>query len=185
MEAIARSGEEDTEALLGRCHQIDVSVASEECAFQVAEITSDPTACAQSGRFRTDCRLHLLSARFSKWTPSTAMADDPDLHLQLMQESALVGLHPDDVRTWSAWFRWVLGRRLPLDRAICQNIAREERRTACWETGRALYQDRLNQARDRGTFPCDGGPLPEILTHTPDPELDTLRAARKVEDLCP
>lgn len=185
VEAMARGDDEPVTALLQRCEDLGDGLARDECAFQVAEIRGDPTACARAGRFADDCRLHLLSLAFRDWVPADARADDLDLQRRLSEKAQGVGLSPNDERAWSAWFRWVLGSRPPLDRQVCEAIPDPVRRVACRETGRALYQDRLNRARDRGTYPCDGGPLPPELATTADPELDALRRRRETEDLCP
>jgi len=184
VEAIARQEDESTAALLTRCASLEDGLARDECAFQVAEIRDDASACGSAGRFADDCRLHLLSAGFATWIPRSARADDLALQEKLSARARSVGLGPEDERAWSAWFRWVLGMSLPLDRAVCESVPDASRRVACRETGRALYGDRLNHARDAGTYPCHGEPLPPDLATTPDPELDALRHRRETEDLC-
>ena len=101
-----------------------------------------------------------------------------------------MGRAAGDMRPWSAWFRWVLGQQRPLDRGSCLALEGELRQ-ACWNTGRALYQDRLNRARDQGSYPCPAeqsgqrAPLPAALRHGADAELDQLRLEREAADLCP
>ncbi len=95
-----------------------------------------------------------------------------------------MGLAQDDPRAWSSWFRWVLGQQATLDRSVCHALEPAVAE-ACWRTGQALYDDRLNQARDQGLYPCDGGATPALLAHAPDEELDALRMARERIDLCP
>ncbi len=185
VEAIAAFHDEPTSSLLSRCHSLDSDMAVQECAFQVAEARNDPEACSNAGRFEPDCRLHLLSGSFKSWVEKGTRASDPDLHRQMEQKCLDVGLQPDDLRAWSALFRWVLGSSLPLDRAVCREITRPDRSDACWQTGRALYEDRLNQARDTRSYPCDGGPLPQDLLTTPDPQLESIRNRRVHQDICP
>ena len=93
------------------------------------------------------------------------------------------GLSVDDMRPWSAYYRWVLGQHQPFDRASCSKIAHPMRKEACEKTGLAVYNDLLNNARDRKLIPCPSrAPLPPELVHTPDAELDALIQSR--EDLC-
>jgi len=84
-----------------------------------------------------------------------------------------------------ALYRWVLGSMRPLDREACARAPEPDLVLACRRTGLALYADRLNHARDSGTFPCDGGPLPPELAHTPDSEIEAMVRWRTKDDLCP
>jgi hypothetical protein len=172
-----------TADLLARCQALDSPRAAQECAFQVGERRRDPKACAQAGDFADDCRLHLLTATFSAWVPKDAAVDDPLLHQRLTTEAVQVGLDQEDPRAWSAWFRRVLDQRPAIDRSSCRELA-APLAEACWQTGRALYEDRLNMARDRGIVPCDGGAPPSFLATGGDAELDARREERMAQDLC-
>lgn len=149
-----------------------------ECVFQLAEKTGDASLCPGAAPFADDCALHVLSRGFASLGATLPGAGEAAVSARI----AAAGLAPDDPRPWSAWYRWVLGAQRPLDRGTCAAVADPMRREACLRTGVALYQDRLNRARDTGTYPCDGGALPPELQHAPDPELDGVRAART--DLC-
>ncbi len=166
-------------ATRGSCDSL-VGAAHDECIFRAAEAAGDAKMCRDAGAFADDCRLHLFSAGFARWAPSdpTAGRDEAMVEPHILD----AGLAVDDPRPWSAWYRHVLSARRPIDRAGCTAIPLELRREACLHTGIALYNDLLNMARDKKLYPCDGGALPEVLTTTPDPELDAVRAARK--DLC-
>lgn len=160
-----------------------------ECWFVLAERERDPALCARAGAFRDDCALHVLSRAFPRWIDPQTRPGDPQ-EQELVDRIAQIGMAPDDPRPWSAWYRWVLSQGAPLDRAACRAVPDPMRREACLQTGLALYGDRLNRARDtrdRAPLPCplpaDPALLPPDLRHTPDPELDALRASRS--DLCP
>lgn len=162
------------------CARIGDATLQGECWFMVAEHTKDATLCPRAAPFADDCALHVLSNGFAAWVePGTRPGDRED---DVAARIVAAGLAADDPRPWSAWYRWVLGGLQPLDRAACDVVADATRREACRRTGLALYQDRLNHARDTGRYPCGGGPLPDDLVTTPDPELDAARAART--DLC-
>ena len=175
---------EPTAALLERCAELTPLGMAHECAFQVGERRSDPEACALADRYADDCRLHLLSAGFRAWVPKDARVDDAVLLQRLANEAQAVGLGANDPRAWSAWFRGVLDQQPSVDRAACQHLA-PPMAEACWQTGRALYEDRLNMARDRGMVPCDGGAPPRFLATGGDAELDARLEARMAQDLCP
>lgn len=152
----------------------------DECVFRSAERAGDAGKCRDAGAYADDCRLHLLSAGFSKWAPKEPL---PGRDEALVEPHIIAaGLAVDDPRPWSAWYRYALGARRPIDRGTCASIPEELRREACTHTGIAMYNDLLNMARDKKLYPCDGGPLPEFLATTPDNELDALRAGRT--DLC-
>ncbi len=163
------------------CGRIEAEKVRGECWFQIAEKTRDPALCAKATPFVDDCALHVLSQAFPKAIPAGSRPGEHEDAAEALILSS--GLAVTDMRPWSAWYRWVLGGMQPLDRAACAGVADPDRREACTHTGVALYQDLLNNARDRGLYPCDGGPLPPYLQTTPDPELDALRASRT--DLCP
>lgn len=172
---IARVGREGVDW----CGETTAGRARGECYFQLAERTGDPSLCPRATPFADDCALHLLSRGFGELLPASPGEKESEVAARI----AAAGLGPEDPRPWSAWYRWVLGGQRPLDRASCAQVAEPLRREACERTGVALYHDLLNRARDLRTYPCDGGPLPPELQHTPDPELDAARAARA--DLCP
>ena len=168
------------------CGPIQDQALLSECWFVLAERERDPALCAKAGAFRDDCALHVLSRAFPRWIDPQTRPGDPQ-EQELVDRIAQIGMAPDDPRPWSAWYRWVLGQRAPLDRAACHAAPDPMRRDACLQTGLALYSDRLNRARDARTLPCplpaDSALLPAELRHTPDPELDAMRASRS--DLCP
>ncbi len=184
MEAMAQRPAPDSAWLLQRCAEIEPSWVAHECAFQVAERRDDPAACGVAGPFEDDCRLHLLSSSFTSWADPEAPASDRDQLALLAEQVSRVGLGADDARAWSAWFRWVLGRSSIMDRSACLPLP-SPLREACWETGRALYNDRLNHLRDRGLYPCDGSTPPTQALHTPDEELQAILQDREARELCP
>ena len=167
------------------CSRISAEQIQQECWFALAERKKDVTLCLSAGSFRDDCVLHILSQSFVLWVdPATIPGgvQEEEMALRIKQ----TGMDPSDPRPWSAWYRWVLGQRLPLDRGACGRVEDVFRREACMATGVALYNDRLNRARDRGSYPCPApgsAGLPPDLQYTPDGDLDTLRASRS--DLCP
>ncbi len=165
------------------CARIDTERVQEECWFALAERKKDTALCASAGAFRDDCVLHVLSQSFALWVDPAAGPGDQDEEFAARVKQT--GMDPADPRPWSAWYRWVLGQRLPLDRGACGRVGDAARREACMATGIALYNDRLNRARDRRSYPCpapDQTGLPPDLQYTPDGDLDTLRASRS--DLC-
>jgi hypothetical protein len=179
-EALAKP---DPDAAAGLCAGLPDGVGRDECGFQVAERTEDAARCDAAGRFADDCRMHL-------WTRAVQRAFPPGTHPdeaepELARLAAAAGFGPDDPRPWIAATRHLLGRMRPLDRGRCDGLSAPTRRKVCKDAARDLFHDRLNHARDTGTFPCDGGPLPDVLQHTPDPELDAIIAERKGRDLCP
>lgn len=185
IEGMAKDPDETTASLLQRCRTVAVGTWLDECAFQVAEKRNDSLACDHAGRFQDDCRLHLFSTGLRSWVSENARVDDPEIGRRAEKEIQKNGLPATDGRAWSAFYRWVLGRQAPLDRAACASIAESERRSICMETGKALYTDRLNHARDSRSFPCQGGAMPTELEVVQDPELLSLRTQRAAQDLCP
>jgi hypothetical protein len=153
-----------------------------ECWFQVAEKGRDASLCKKAGEFREDCALHLLSSSFGTLVVKGTRPGEQEDKIEVKIKEA--GLDPTDPRPWSAYYRWVLGGRRPLDRSLCRVVTDPMRQEACLQTGIAAYNDLLNYARDTQTFPCPkGSPLPKLLLYAPDPELDALIAGRT--DLCP
>ncbi len=163
------------------CEAVRGDRARAECAFRDAEASGSPARCADAGEWVDDCRMHLWTASFERWAPKDVAPGDADDLAAL--ELVPFGFSADDPRPWSAWYRWLLGRSRPLDRAACRTIADPDRAEACLKTGLAYYDDLLNMARDRKLYPCDGSALPAVLQYAPDAELDALRARRS--DLCP
>ncbi len=166
-----------------RCDDARAEHARGECRFRLAERTLDARICARAAPFAEDCALHVLSASFRTWVPAGAAPGGPEED-RLAERIAASGLAVDDPRPWSAWYRWVLGAQRPLDRSACGKVASPERREACIQTGRAVFEDRLNRARDEGTLGCGTSPgehdaLPETLRHTADAELDAIVALRR------
>jgi hypothetical protein len=184
VEAMAVEKNESVTELLGLCRAIPTDLLVDECAFQVAEKRKDAQACDQAGRFQADCRLHLLSASFASWIPRAATVNDPTLDARLEQEIVRVGLSAQDDRPWSAYYRWILGSHAPIDRGSCRAITVSEHRESCLQTGRALYDDRLNHARDTKTFPCDGSALPPDIQTGDDADLAGILEKRTATDLC-
>lgn len=152
-----------------------------ECAFRRAERSGNVAECADAGSFADDCRMHLWSASFTRWAPQPTLVGRDELLVQREIEKG--GFAEGDLRPWSAWFRYSLGEQPMLDRGACQSVLLPVAREACFATGLSLYGDRLNAARDRGLYPCDGGELPAFLRYVADVEIDQLRASR--HDLCP
>lgn len=144
----------------------------------LAETNLRPDLCREAGPFADDCALHVVSWKFAT---SKELSEDA-----AAADIIASGLAVDDPRPWSAYFRELLGRAQPLDRSVCGAGSTPAREEACKRTGLALFEDRMNQARDRGTFMCvDGaptGPWPDLVAWAPDPELDEAFAARS--DLC-
>jgi hypothetical protein len=172
--AVERSGDD-------RCADVRGDRARGECWFRLAEHRRDASLCERAAPYVDDCAMHVLTDGFSDWLPKDARPGE--IEDEAAGRIAAAGLSPDDPRPWSAVYRTVLGRARPFDRASCAAVADATRREACERTGLAHYGDLLNHARDSGQYPCEGGPLPPLLQHTPDPELDALRASRA--DLCP
>ncbi len=184
VEAWAGAKSASTSDLLARCASLEATWMAQECAFQIGERRSDPSACAQAGAFADDCRLHLATRGFDAWMPRDARVDDPALHARMIREAEAATLSADDLRVWSAFFRRVLAQQPTLDRRPCRTLP-PPLDDACWRTGGEHYHDRLNMARDQGLYPCQGGDLPGFLRTVEDPELDALRQAREPGDLCP
>ncbi len=176
----------DTDAAQALCDSLvgdELGLYRDECGFQVAERSGDPERCATAGRFADDCRLHQLSSALGGAIPRGAAPGG--FESQLAPQLAQWGFAEDDLRPWSAAYRWVLGGQRPLDLGSCAAVARPELAEACVRTGLAHYEDVLNHARDTGSFPCDGSALTGRLAHMPHPELDALIERRRQEDLCP
>ena len=90
---------------------------------------------------------------------------------------------PDDPRPWSALYRALLEARTPLDRAVCDAASEPMLVESCRQTALAVYNDRLNRARDRLRW-CPGAPVPDALAHTEDPDLEAMLLRRAEEELC-
>ncbi len=163
------------------CEAVGDATLRGECWFQLAEATSDAALCPRATPFVDDCALHVLSRAFPKWLPKASRPGEHEA--EAAARIAEAGLAADDMRPWSAFYRHVLGSTRPIDRSTCDKVDDPARREACKRTGIAMYQDLLNHARDHALYPCDGGPLPSVLAHAPDPELDAVIAGRR--DLCP
>lgn len=146
-----------------------------ECWFLRAEKNREAAACANAGAFAFDCRMHLYTRALQVEVKDARVEPDES---GVAARIAAAGFEPADMRPWSAWYRHALARRRPLDRSVCRALTDPAHQQACLQTGLSLYNDYLNVARDRHLYKCDGGPLPELLQTTPDPELDALRATR-------
>ena len=160
------------------CADISGALLADECHFMVAERLREPTLCDKAGRFRDDCRLHLLQQTTAAAKP--AAPDDPALAALIARS----GFEDDDPRALTLVFRHALGARAPLDLSGCERSISEE---WCVRAGEGLLNDRLNHARDTGAISeawCSGerDSVPS-LRYTPHPALDATVARRS--DLCP
>jgi hypothetical protein len=165
----------------GGCAAVGEGRKRDDCVFRLAERSEDVSLCDEAGAFEEQCRMHLWSASFERWAPKQAPV--PGSEPAVRKALIAAGFQENDPRPWSAWYRHALGKHRPIDRMACLEIPETMERESCLATGLALYGDRLNAARDRGLYPCDGGELPDFLLATPDPEIEALRSART--DLCP
>lgn len=166
------------------CEELAAGVWQDECWFVLAERARRPELCEKAGRFQDDCRLHALSARIVKVVgprPPGAFEE----HLRPVIQA--LGFAADDPRPWSAGYRFSLESQHPLDRGSCEAAPADPRldlRTVCRQTALAVFDDRINRARDRRLVPCPDGPLPEALAFLPDPDLEARLAERRAADLC-
>ncbi len=169
------AGAASQSARTGLCAHVVTDGDKGECAFAVAELLGTPELCRDAGPFADDCALHVVSAVFAR----QSTLDEGEARAQI----TLAGLAADDPRPWSAYFREVLGRKQPLAPSTCDS-ASPALKEGCRQTARALFDDRLNQARDRRQFTCtDGQPTPPWpFAWEPDPVLDAAFASRG--DLC-
>lgn len=179
-EALAHT---DADAAATLCAGLPDGTPQDECGFQVAERSGDATRCATAGRFAEDCRMHVWSRSLAEALPRSTSLAEAEPRVQLLAEAA--GFTERDPRPWVVLARYLLGADTPLDRSRCDALVEPERRRVCKDAARDLFHDRLNHARDTGTFPCGGGPLPSLLAHSEDRELDAIVAARRTADLCP
>ncbi len=184
IQSLAAQTNHATNALLAQCEALPTPLNQAECAFQVGEQRDDAAACKASGPFADDCRMHLFSRRVAKID-----ADQETLGEALETLAAQLSFDASDPRPWIAASRWWLGQSTPLDRSRCTALQKDDRATdreqLCREAGAQLYNDRLNHARDTGTYPCGGGELPATLQTAPDPQLEQIRLDREKGDLCP
>jgi hypothetical protein len=179
-EALARKATNEAAAL---CATLPDGIPRDECGFQVAERSGQAGRCADAGRFAEDCRMHVWSRALAEALPPGTPLAEAEPRVAALAADA--GFTAADPRPWVVLARYLLGRDAPLDRARCDALSDAKRRQVCKDAARDLFHDRLNHARDTGTFPCAGGPLPALLAHTPDPELDAIVAERRAGDLCP
>ena len=179
-EALAR---DDADAAATLCAGLADGTPRDECGFQVAERSGDAARCADAGRFAEDCRMHVWSRSLAEQLPPSTPLVDAEPRVEA--RAAAAGFSAQDPRPWVVLARYLLGADTPLDRRRCDALSAPERRQVCKDAARDLFHDRLNHARDTGSFPCGGGPLPPLLSHTADPELDAIVAARRAGDLCP
>ena len=173
----------DPAAAAALCGGLEAGVGRDECHFQVAEQSTDPRWCAQAGRFEGDCAMHLWTQTLQQQLPHGLGPGEVEALVEPLL--ATHGFAPEDGRPWIALYRMVHGSRRPVDRPGCARAPRPVLVKLCQDAALDLYGDLLNHARDTGTFPCDGGPLPALLAAVPDPELEALVARRRTEDLCP
>jgi hypothetical protein len=165
-----------------RCSEPRSQRAREECAFRLAEKRLDASICRRAGAFAEDCALHVLSTGFMVWAPAGALPGGPEED-EVTRRIAAAGLRDDDMRPWSAWYRWVLGAQQPLDRSTCARVEPAVRGEACARTGLTVFEDRINRTRDTrepdGTSALACGAEPPLLAHAPDPELDAILLRRR------
>ncbi len=150
----------------------------------MGERRQDPAGCARAGAYEDDCRLHLATADFGAWMPRGARLDDGELHRRMAAEAEAVGLHADDLRVWSAFFRRVYMQQVTLDREACSALVAPLDRS-CRETGLQVYTDRLNMAHSQGMLPCEGEALPAFVQTGGDAELEEILRARARPGPCP
>ena len=172
---------DDCYAERGQCEQVEAPLAHDECGFVLAETRGDITLCASAGRFAEDCRMHLWSVAVASWPEGDCELGTAEGGVA--PRAAAAGFTVADPPPWSAYFRHCLLRSRPFDRSRCAKVSDAMAREACEQTALAAYNDLLNMARDRKLYPCDGGPLPPLLSYAPDPAIDTLLLGRS--DLCP
>lgn len=172
---------DDCLAERGECAAVADPLARDECGFARAEREGDIELCTTAGRFEVDCRMHLWSVAVRALPPDACNLATYEPELAAL--AAAKGFAADDPRPWSAYFRHCLLRSRPFDRSRCSALAAPFTREACENTALAAFDDLLNMARDRKLYPCDGGPLPPVLSYAPDPALDALVQRRS--DLCP
>lgn len=165
------------------CASVPPGIGRDECGFQVAERSGEPTRCIEAGRFLEDCRMHLWSRALASAIPRGT--DLGDAEPRVVALAAQSGFTDDDPRPWIVLTRYLLGAEPVLDRSACDDLTQVERQRTCRSAARDLFHDRINHVRDTGRFPCDGGPLPAILGHTADPGLEGVLAERRAQDLCP
>ncbi len=167
---------DDCHALRGQCTEVEGAVARDECGFVRAEKAGDIALCGGAGRFEHDCRMHL-------WTQEVLALDKSACAVgtgepAVASRLAELGFEADDPAPWSAYYRRCLSVNRPIDRGPCNLVPSAVAREACLRTGLALYDDLLNMARDKHDFPCGGGPMPALLDHAPDREIEALIAHR-------
>lgn len=179
-EALSRS---DPSGASGVCKTMDAGLWRDECHFQVAERSREPSHCAQAGRFAEDCRMHLWSKHLAGSLPVGATPASAEHTLVSAARDA--GFSADDARPWVAAFRLLGARMTPLDRGECLLLSDPGRQEICRQALQDHYNDLLNHARDTGTFPCRGGVLTGRLRYHDDPGLDALVQERRERDLCP
>lgn len=127
--------------------------------------------------------MHVWARVLAASIPAGTAVDAAEPSVASLARAA--GFGPDDPRPWVVFARHLLGSKMPLDRGRCRSLQDRTRRRVCRDATRDLFHDRLNHARDTRTFPCDGGPMPSLLAHTADAELEAILAERRAGDLCP
>lgn len=181
--AVERLKPGQAEAGARLCEELPEGTGRDECWFQLAENSADPTWCDRAGRFMDDCRLHMWTGDLMQKLPrDLSPVEAEPVARELLERHRF---DADDGRPWVAVFRMTMGRRRPIDRSLCDGLSTAERQRICRDASRDLYNDLLNHSRDKGDFPCDGSPLPSHLQYVDDPGLDALVAERRAADLCP
>ncbi|MBM4367533.1 MAG: hypothetical protein FJ102_15075 [Deltaproteobacteria bacterium] len=167
---------DDCHAQRGECTQVHGAVARDECGFVRAEKAGEIALCGGAGRFEHDCRMHLWTQEVVKFDKSACAVGrgEPAVASRLVD----LGFDADDPAPWSAYYRRCLSVNRPIDRGPCNLVPSAVAREACLRTGLALYDDLLNMARDKHDFPCGAGPMPALLEHAPDREIEALIARR-------
>ncbi len=164
------------------CDSVPEGTTRSECWFQIAEGRGDLGACARAAPFADDCRLHVWTSRLpSVWSRSAPLDEGVTA---ARAELISAGLDAGDSRFWSAAFRYALASS-PLDRLPCRDLE-PTLRDACWNTGIAVLNDRINRVRDFHEVDCAAADFPPTLAiNGPDPELESLRSSRWTEEICP
>lgn len=169
---------DDYDLCAGLCQALPGAMGH-ECWFLLGENGDEPAACANAGAMADDCRMHLVGRRLMRVSGDFGADEGP-----VEEVIVALGLSIQDDRPWSAWYRGLHGRAMPLDRSRCDVVADPWRRDICSMSAIPLFHDRLNMARDRGLELCDSVP-DEAAYVGPDAVLDQVLAERRGADLCP
>ncbi len=171
MAAIEKLAKHNPQRIKDHCPTLS-GVAISECYFIAAEISKDPSDCEKTSEFSLDCKLHLLSQNLLKVkniNPST----------KILQE---FHLPEDSTEGWTAIFRIHHMKQRILDLQWCETVPKSQ---LCRKAGMGLFHERLNIARDKGTFSCTAKDHSKPLRYVPDQEIESALQQRKQQELCP